>query len=100
MDVGAALKAASERAIAHEQMCPRMMRVRLMTHWGDYRGGLTIAVSIAVRAPAEAEIFNAGKNMVTRVVPWDDLDARAGELVALIDECVREVEQNFGIAAA
>jgi len=98
IDVGLALKAATERAIAHERMCPRKLRVRFMTHWGDYRDGLTIIAGIAVR-PREAHMLEKGEHQAKRVIPWADLTERAGELVTLVDEIVQEVEARFEIHA-
>jgi hypothetical protein len=53
-----------------------------MTIFGDDRSGLTINARIAARTPAE---HRAQEGLGTRCLPWDELDARAGEIVGLVD---------------
>lgn len=95
MDVGLAIKAAIERGKTHERLCPRQLRVRLMTLFGDYDTGLTITANIAARNQEELDMGRS-----TRHVPWEDLSARADELVGIVDQCVTEVEERFGLRRA
>jgi hypothetical protein len=87
--VGAAIKAALARAEFHRSTSSRRLRVRLMTQWGDDCSGLTINAHIAVRNNQE---LAAQEGKGVRRIPWDELDARADELVCLVDEVVAEVE--------
>jgi hypothetical protein len=66
----------------------RPARMRIMTIFGDDRSGLTINARIAARTPAE---HRAQEGLGTRCIPWDELDARAGEIVGLVDEVAGEV---------
>ena len=59
-----------------------------MTIFGDDHSGLTINARIAARTPAE---HRAQEGLGSRCIPWDELDARAGEIVGLVDEVVGEV---------
>ncbi|WP_152535892.1 hypothetical protein [Bradyrhizobium sp. Ai1a-2] len=86
--VGGAIDAALERAEALRSLSDRPARVRIMTIFDDDRSGLTINARIAARTPAE---HRAQEGLGTRRIPWDELDARAGELVGLVDEVVGEV---------
>lgn len=86
--VGGAIAAALERAEELRGLSDRPARVRIMTIFGDDRSGLTINARIAARTPAE---HRAQEGLGTRCIPWDELDARAGEIVGLVDEVVGEV---------
>lgn len=86
--VGGAIAAALERAEELRSLNDRPARVRIMTIFGDDRSGLTINARIAARSPAE---HRAQEGLGTRCIPWDELDARAGEIVGLVDEVVGEV---------
>ncbi|WP_130230076.1 hypothetical protein [Bradyrhizobium sp. Leo121] len=86
--VGGAIAAALERAEELRGLGDRPARVRIMTIFGDDRSGLTINARIAARTPAE---HRAQEGLGTRCIPWDELDARAGEIVGLVDEVVGEV---------
>lgn len=83
--VGGAIAAALERAEELRSLSDRPARVRIMTIFGDDRSGLA---RIAARTPAE---HRAQEGLGTRCIPWDELDARAGEIVGLVDETVGEV---------
>jgi hypothetical protein len=86
--VGRAIDAALRRAEELRRLNDRPARVRIMTIYGDDRSGFTIHANIAARSPAE---LRAQQGLGTRCIPWDELDARAGEIVGLIDEVVAEV---------
>ncbi|MDX3809055.1 MAG: hypothetical protein QHC89_22060 [Bosea sp. (in: a-proteobacteria)] len=86
--VGRAIDAALQRAEELRRLNDRPARVRIMTIYGDDRSGLTIHANIAARSPAE---LRAQQGLGTRCIPWDELDARAGEIVDLVDEVVGEV---------
>lgn len=86
--VGRAIATALDRAEQLRRLPDRPARVRIMTVFGDDRSGLTINASIAARSPAE---LRAQEGLGTRCIPWAELDARAGEIVGLVDEVVREV---------
>lgn len=86
--VGAAIAAALDRAEQLRSLSDRPPRVRIMTVFGDDRSGLTIHASIRSNTPAE---LRAQQGLGTRCIPWDELDARAGEIVGLVDAVVGEV---------
>ncbi|QHP66065.1 hypothetical protein EI171_00505 (plasmid) [Bradyrhizobium sp. LCT2] len=86
--VGGAIASALERAEELRSLSDRPARVRIMTIFGDDRSGLTINARIAARTPAE---HRAQEGLGTRCIPWDELDARAGEIVGLVDAVVGEV---------
>ena len=86
--VGAAIAAALDRAEVLRSLSDRPVRVWIMTVFGDDRSGLTINARIPSRTPAEHQ---AQEGLGTRCIPWTELDARAGELVDLVDEVVGEV---------
>lgn len=91
---GLSIKAALERAAQHERQARRKLRVRVTFQFGDghHADGLVIAARFAARNDAE---LTAQNDCVT-VVPYADLDARAGELVALVDATVRRAEMAVG----
>ncbi len=86
--VGGAIASALERAEELRSLSDRPARVRILTIFGDDRSGLTINARIAARTPAE---HRAQEGLGTRCIPWDELDARAGEIVGLVDAVVGEV---------
>ncbi|WP_354249046.1 hypothetical protein [Bradyrhizobium sp. LA2.1] len=86
--VGGAIAAALERAEELRGLSDRPARERIMTIFGDDRSGLTINARIAARTPTE---HRAQEGLGTRCIPWDELDARADEIVGLVDEVVGEV---------
>lgn len=86
--VGKAISAALDRAEELRRMTDRPARIRIMTIFGDDRSGLTINARISPKSPAE---HRAQNGLGTRCIPWDELDARASELVSLVDEVVGEV---------
>ncbi|HQS46678.1 MAG: hypothetical protein B7Y12_05335 [Rhizobiales bacterium 24-66-13] len=86
--VGAAIAAALDRAEQLRSHGDRPARVRIMTIFGDDRSGLTIHASIRSNTPAE---LRAQQGLGVRCIPWDELDARAGEIVGLVDAVVGEV---------
>ena len=86
--VGIALAAAIARGEHHCAASARTLRVRIVTDWGD-DSGLTINARIAARTNEE---LRAQDGKGTRWIPWAELDARASELITLVDEVVAEVE--------
>ncbi|MGX9394127.1 hypothetical protein ACWX0K_23880 (plasmid) [Nitrobacteraceae bacterium UC4446_H13] len=86
-----ALRRAIDKALAGAEELHRLndrpARVRIMTIYGDDRSGHTIHSNIAARSQAELHAQGLG----TRCIPWDKLDARAGEIVDLVDEVVGDV---------
>lgn len=87
-DVGAAVAEALARAKQHRQRSPRNVRVRLLTDWGE-GAGLTVQARIAGRCESE---LVAQEGLGVRTIPWTELDRRAGELPALVDAAVEEIE--------
>ncbi|MFC5342872.1 hypothetical protein ACETK8_20260 (plasmid) [Brevundimonas staleyi] len=88
--VGLALNAAMTRAEELRASTERKVRVRLMPQWGDDRENLTIVARIAARTGPELEV--QGDKGVRKVL-WGDLDARAGELVGLVEAAAAEIEE-------
>jgi|GEM_PF-4776816 len=86
--VGAAIEAALNRIEVLRGLSNRPARVRIMTVFGGDQSGLTINARIAARTPVE---HHAQEGLGTRRIPWAELDARASELVDLVDEVVGEV---------
>jgi hypothetical protein len=86
--VGEGIAAALIRAEQLREASARHPRVRITTASGD--GHLTITARIAARTDEE---LAAQANLGTRRIPFAELDARAPELVALVEEAVGEVEQ-------
>lgn len=98
MTVGACIQAAIERGKAHERgMKDRVLKVRVLTCHGDDDGGLTIRARIAARNNDELVWQD---DLGLRRVAWDELDARAHELVHLVDEAVAEVQLAIGRAGS
>lgn len=56
--------------------------MRLLTAWGQGEG---LAVQARIPGRCEAELV-AQEGLGTRLVPWAELDSRAGELPGLVDE--------------
>lgn len=83
------------RAEELRETSSRRVRVRFLTRFGDFEDGLTIHAAISPRTIPEGEV-QLGKGV--RHIPFDDLDARAGELCQLVDEAAAEVEA--AVAAA
>ena len=94
--VGAAVAEALARAQHHRQRSPRKVRVRLLTQCGEGEG-LTVQARIAGRC--ESEVV-AQEGLGVRVIPWAELDRRAGELPSLVDAAVEEIEQAVAGALA
>ena len=95
--VGEAIAAALVRAEQLRAASPRHPRVRIATMSGDGEAGLTITARIAARNDEE---LVAQENRGTRRIPFSELDARAVELVALVEEAVGEVEWAVNNAPA
>ncbi|OHB28624.1 MAG: hypothetical protein A2790_08670 [Phenylobacterium sp. RIFCSPHIGHO2_01_FULL_69_31] len=95
-EVGAAVAEALARAQHHRQRSPRKMRVRLLTQWGEGEG-LTVQARIAGRCESE---LVAQEGLGVRVIPWAELDRRAGELPGLVDAAVEEIETAVAAAPA
>src|SRR5262245_44101043 len=88
--VGEAIAAALVRAEQLRQASPRHPRVRIVTAADGEQPGLTITARIAARNNEE---LAAQENLGRRQIPFSELDARAIDLVALVEDAVREVEQ-------
>lgn len=94
MNVGLAIKAAIARCELHEVTCTRKLRVRLTTQPGDGNDALIIRATIAARTDEEIQ---RQEKIGLRRIPWAEFDARADELVSMVDEAVAEVETAFGL---
>lgn len=92
--VGLSIKAALERAEQHERQSRRKLRVRITFQFGEghHAEGLVISARFAARSDEE---LSAQAACVT-VVPYADLEARASELVAIVDAMVRRAEMAVG----
>ena len=88
VSVGAGFAIAMDRAQELRTSSPWRPRIRLLSQFGDYPSGLTIVARIPSQRGAELEA-QAGKGV--RHIPWSELDARASELAALVDEAFAEV---------
>lgn len=86
--VGGAIAAALARAEELRRNCERPPRVRILTAFDEDRPGLTIQASIRSLSAAE---LRAQKGLGLRCIPWEELDARAGELLGMVDAAVGEV---------
>lgn len=89
VSVGSGLDAAMKRAEELQAASTRRLRVRFMTQHADDRTGLAVVATIAARTGPELEA-QQGKGV--RRIAWSELDARAGELIGLVEEAVSEVE--------
>ncbi len=87
--VGLTIKAALERAALHQSRCSRKLKIRIipLAEHGEPR--LRIRANIAARTNEELE---AQMGLGVREVRLEDLDARADELIGLVDDVVAEVE--------
>lgn len=94
---GKAIAAAMDRAAYLMATAERRLRIRLTTDYANIRDGLVIKATIAAMTGPELEALE-GKGI--RVVRWTELDSRAGELVALVDEAVAEIEAVIAAAPA
>lgn len=94
VNVGTHIEAMKRRAAAHMSLATRKLTVRI--HVEDE--GLKIWAYFAARNGGELEAQHAPE-VGRRLVPWVELDDRAGELVRLVDECVAEVERSLGEVA-
>ena len=86
--VGAALAIAMDRAQELRTTSPLRPRIRILTRFADYPSGLVIVARIPSQRGAELE---AQSDKGVRCVSWSELDARADELVDLVDEAFAEV---------
>lgn len=91
--VGAAIAAALLRCEELRAERPGV-RVRIHTLFGDGEG-LAIVARFAARYPAQSDA-QYGKGV--RQIPWADLDRRSPELVGLVEEAAREVEEAVASA--
>lgn len=87
--VGQAISRAMARAEELREASNRRVRVRFLTRFGDFEDGLTIHAAISPKTIPEGEV-QLGKGV--RHIPFEDLDARAGELCQLVEEAAAEVE--------
>lgn len=87
--VGRAISRAMARAEELRQTSDRRVRVRFLTRFGDFQDGLTIHAAISPKTIPESEA-QLGKGV--RHIPFEDLDARAGDLCQLVEEAAAEVE--------
>jgi hypothetical protein len=93
--VGTGLSRAMARADELRQFSSRRIRVRIVTRHGDLDPGVIVVANIASRTGPELEA-QMGKGV--RYVPLAELDARAHELLNLVDEAAAEIEA--AVAAA
>jgi hypothetical protein len=106
MNTGLALKAAidhgRERQGRIAEATGRQIYIRFMTQFGgtaEKRIGVTIypydSPGLLIRAGFAAknkqELEAQGTNCEV-LIPWDELDARAGELVSIVDQCIAAAE--------
>ncbi|WP_394760718.1 hypothetical protein [Phenylobacterium sp.] len=89
ISVGDAMAQAIARVDELRAASPRRVRVRLTTHFGDLEPGLIISARIASKSNPELEAQN---DLGVRHVAFNELDARAGELVGLVKEAAAEIE--------
>lgn len=97
--LGVGIQAALERAEAHKaRVAPRKLTVRIHPGSDGATGleGLVVRASIASRSNGELEAQD-GKGV--RLIPWSEADARAKELVDVVDVLVAEVEAAVAGAA-
>ncbi len=114
MRVGEEIQRALLRAEQLERTCPRSLRVRLMTRYGgsiekrtgvlhgddnqpDIPLGLLITAHIAVRSRDKMERQNHQSSTTEKLILWDELDDRAGELTTIVEQCVAAAEAALGI---
>jgi hypothetical protein len=114
MNVGLALQAAIERGREHQRRhgdtSGRGLHVRFMTQWGgtpqrrlgvttmEYESpGLLIRAAFVVLTPGE---LAAQGSYCEMMVPWEELDAKAGDLVGIVDAVVAAAERAVGLTDA
>lgn len=113
MTTGEHIKAAMDRAQRHQFEATRKLRIRIMTQWSGtvanrtgviateewVSPGLLIRAHIASRTPEESEKQGSPGDMgvCERLVKWEELDARAAELVGLVDDAVAGVYGVLGM---
>ena len=68
--------------------------MRFLFTYGDDDSCLTIVAHVAAHSAAELEA-QAGKGV--RRVPWRELDERATELEALVDEVFAEIDASVNV---
>lgn len=112
MNTGEHIKAAIDRAQHHQIVATRKLRVRVMTQWSGTVAnrtgvifteewaspGLLIRAHLSSRSREEMEKQGSPGDLgvCERLVKWEDLDARAHELVALVDAAVAGVYSVLG----
>ena len=70
------------------------LHVHFATHWGEVVShGLHIVASVPASSTEE---YAARKHLAHRMVPWEELDERAGELTAIVDTVVAQVLAAVG----
>jgi hypothetical protein len=112
MTTGEHIKAAMDRAHHHQFIASRALRVRIMTQWSGSVANRTgviftqewIGPGLLVRAhlssrnlgDMEKQGHPGDLGVCERLVKWEELDARAHELVGLVDQCVAGVYGVLG----
>jgi hypothetical protein len=89
------MEAAMARAAELRARSARKVRVRILPGDLDGEPGLVIRANIAARHTAELEA-QEGKGV--RLVRWAELDARAADLIAVVEEVVAEIEAAIASA--
>ncbi|MBN9319415.1 MAG: hypothetical protein J0I28_07005 [Caulobacterales bacterium] len=87
--VGDSLARAMARAEELHTASPRRVRVKIVTQFCDLDPGVIVVARIAARSGAELEAQD-GKGV--RSISFHELDGRARELEALVEEAAAEVE--------
>jgi len=95
--VGDALAAALARAEQLQRASARKMRVQIAARFNGEEAALIISARIATRHEGE---LVAQYNLGARRLAFADLDARASDLVGLVDAVVDEIEQAVANAPA
>jgi hypothetical protein len=113
MNMGLALKAAIDHGREVQRRVAdatgRQIYIRFMTQWGgtpEKRTGVTICpyespgllIRAAFASRNNQELKAQGSNCEV-VIPWEDLDARAGELTGIVDRVVAAAEAAIGLKA-
>ena len=95
MNVGQSIQAAISRAKQHERaMSTWKLRVHFATQWGEL---VSEGIHIVASVPASStEEYAARKHLAHRMVLWEELDERAGELTAIVETVVAEVLAAVG----
>ena len=92
--VGLAIQAAIERALLHEAMTPGKLRVHVTTY---HDNPVDMVLTIAAYFLDQEAMLDETRGRIR--VPLADLDARAGELVQLVDAAVADATDAAGISA-